>query len=309
MTKVVVSGGTGFVGRFIVEDCLEAGWDVTILGRNAPKPGFFSDQVTFIPAELGHNYNYADVFSGADYFVHAAFDHIPGRYRGGEGDDPKGFAFKNLGGSAALFKQAKAAGVKRIVFLSSRAVYGTRTPGEDLYETDAVKPDTLYGKIKYELEKILTKMSGPDFYGISLRVTGVYGPAGQGKSHKWEKLFADFASGKPIASRVGTEVHGADVARAVSLVLSASREKLAGFHVFNVSDVPIDNNEILAPIRFVLQIDQDLPERADKSQLNAMNTDRLKNMGWRAAGPLKFAFTLDKLLEDWLRHRLDKTGT
>jgi len=309
VTRVVISGGTGYVGRFIVEECLTEGWNVTIMGRTPPVYGYFSAPVTFIQAELGHNHSYADAFENTDYFVHAAFDHIPGKYRGGEGDNPKGFVLKNLGGSTALFKQAKAAGVKKLVLLSSRAVYGTQKPGVNLHEDEMSDPDTLYGKVKYELEQILEKMSGPDFFGISLRVTGVYGLAGTGKSHKWEKLFEDFADGKHIPSRIGTEVHGADVAQAVTLVLKTDEKKLAGLHVFNVSDVPIDRRDILRPLRHIMGVGHPLPTRADKSVLNVMNTDRIRNMGWRAADPLKFTFTLDELIDDWVRGRFGKQAT
>ena len=78
----------------------------------------------------------------ADALVHLALAHVPGAYRGGEGDDPAGFRRLNLDGTLRLFD---AAGPARIVFLSSRAVYGDHRRGETLRETDAPAPDSLYG--------------------------------------------------------------------------------------------------------------------------------------------------------------------
>ncbi|EIM72113.1 NAD-dependent epimerase/dehydratase [Nitratireductor aquibiodomus RA22] len=125
----IVSGGTGLVGRFIVEGLLAAGHRVTVLGRNAPPEGLFSGAVAFAPMTLEPTSISTALFEGADFFVHAAFDHLPGRYRGGEGDDAAGFRRRNLDGSIAMFRAARAAGVARTVFLSTRAVYGPRAPG------------------------------------------------------------------------------------------------------------------------------------------------------------------------------------
>ncbi len=298
----IISGGTGYVGRFIVEELLSEGWDVTVLGRSRPEPGYFSRSVRFAASELGMNMNFQSLFETADCFIHAAFDHIPGLYRGGEGDDPKDFAFKNLGGTAALFKQAKTAGIGRTVFLSSRAVYGRQEAGTELYEVDEVFPDTLYGKVKYEAEKVLTSMSTPDFMGTSLRITGVYGPAGKGRSHKWENLFSDYLDGQTIAPRIATEVHGADVARAVSQVLKAPADHVMG-RVINVSDMTVDNRDILGPLKSRTNCQHILPEAGDRTQLNPMNCDRLKRLEWRAGGFAKLSLTLDKLITEFLSAR------
>jgi len=303
MPHVLISGGTGYVGRFIVEEALYEGWDVTVTGRTAPTQDFFSQPVKFIEAPLDHQADYGGVFAGIDYFIHAAFDHKPGLYRAGEGDDPEGFALRNLGGSAAMVKAAKAQGVTRVVFLSSRAVYGTQEPGMDLYEHMTARPDTLYGKLKLELEQIIEKMTDDDFYGVSLRVTGVYGPAGKGKSHKWESLFELFSNGLKVKPRAATEVHGEDVARAAILALTTPTERMAGHHVFNVSDYIIDHRDILAPLQAKLKLTHPLPMAGERGQINAMNCDRLKHLGWRCAGPTKFGFTIEALVEAWVKGR------
>src|SRR5690606_27662555 len=112
MTTTVVSGGTGYVGRFIVEGLLKAGHQVLVLGRMSPAEGFFSAPVAFAPLDLDSGKVDPDLFASASFFVHAAFDHVPGKYRGGEGDDPAAFRRRNLEGSVALFEEAKAAGVR-----------------------------------------------------------------------------------------------------------------------------------------------------------------------------------------------------
>ncbi|WP_048648324.1 NAD-dependent epimerase/dehydratase family protein [Nitratireductor soli] len=289
----IVSGGTGLVGRFIVEALLEAGHRVTVMGRTPPFDGFFSAPVAFAPITLEPKAASTALFEGGDFFIHAAFDHVPGKYRGGEGQDAEGFRRRNLDGSVALFRAARAAGVARTVFLSSRAVYGLRPAGETLDEQDECRPDTLYGAVKLEAEQALAALSNAVFAGISLRVTGVYGPAGPGRPHKWAELFEDYLAGRTVAPRAGTEVHGDDLGAAVRLVLEATTDtatpstatpNTVTHRVFNVSDMLLDRRDLLAIVADQTGCGNPLPEAADQGSVNVMRTDRLMALGWRPGG-------------------------
>ncbi len=227
------------------------------------------------------------LFDGVDGFVHAAFHHVPGKFRGGEGDDPETFRRLNVDGSLALFAAARKAGVERAVFLSSRAVYGTQPPGAMLTEETEPHPDTLYGEVKLDVERELAAMADDAFLPVSLRVTGIYGPAGPGRAHKWAGLFADYESGKTIAPRVGTEVHGDDMAAAVRLMLEGDAEAIrAAGCLFNVSDLLLDRHDLLAEYARLTGCTRPLPERADASGYNAMDCARLKALGWTPRGRL-----------------------
>ena len=50
--KVAVTGGTGLVGRFIVNGLLSDGHDVTVMTRTPPQPGFFAREVVHRPYDL-----------------------------------------------------------------------------------------------------------------------------------------------------------------------------------------------------------------------------------------------------------------
>jgi nucleoside-diphosphate-sugar epimerase len=280
---VLVSGGTGFVGRFIVAELAASGRDVRVLARHAPEAGTLPAGVSWTPGVLDPQADHAGAFAGIDAFVHAAFDHVPGRYRGGEGDDPGGFRRRNLDGTVALFETARRAGVGRAVFLSSRAVYGAQLPGAVLREETATQPDTLYGAVKLEAERALEALGGDAFIGVSLRVTGVYGPGAPGRPHKWSGLVEDYLAGRPVASRVATEVHGRDVARAVRLMLDASAERLT-HRLFNVSDLVLDRRDLLLLVQAATGCLHPLPERAAAGALNVMETRRLTMLGWTPGG-------------------------
>jgi len=289
--RTMVSGGTGYVGRFIVEGLLAAGHDVVVMGRRPPSPGFFTRDTGFVAAELDHDGDYSAAFHGQDNFVHGAFDHVPGRYRGGEGADAEGFRLRNQHGSNAMFQAARDAGVARAVFLSSRAVYGTQPPGLTLTEDTPPHPDTLYGEVKRAVERHLSGLERDGFATVSLRVTGVYGEPGPGRACKWTELVHRYVEGLPVESRVGTEVHGEDLAAAVLLALTAPMPA-----VLNVSDMLVDNADLLALVQKQTGLSHPLPPPADASRLNIMDCTRLRDLGWSPGGQPRLKDAVERIL-------------
>jgi nucleoside-diphosphate-sugar epimerase len=251
---VLVTGANGTVGRFLLPALAAAGHTVTTLGRRpGDHPWDLADRAPRLPP--------------ADALVHLALAHTPGRYRGGEGDDPAAFRRLNLDGTLRLLA---AAGPARIAFLSSRAVYGDHRRGETLRETDPPAPDTLYAEIKLAAEAAVAAHGG-----VSLRATGVYG----GAPHKWQPLFDAWLRGDPIPPRVATEVHGADLAAAVCLALASD---LHG--PLNVSDLLLDRRDLFVRVRKLTGAPHPLPPRATGAPPGIMATDRLRSLGWRPGG-------------------------
>ena len=297
MPTTLVSGGAGYVGRFIVDVLLEHGHAVTVMGRREPPPGLFVAPVKFVAGTLDPDRDQSAAFAGVDNFVHAAFDHLPGRYRGGEGDDPAGFRQRNVDGSIALFGHARAAGVRRAVFLSSRAVYGTQPPGTRLDEAMRPHPDTLYGEVKLAVERRLHAMADEGFAPCSLRVTGVYGPAGRGcPEDKWTPLLRDWLAGEAVEPRAGSEVHGEDVGTAVATVLDAPADAVSG-QVFNVSDLMIDRCDLLVMVQQATGCSNPLPPPSDASRFNLMTTEKIAGLGWKPGGAKRLRETIRDLVD------------
>lgn len=271
---VFLTGASGTVGRFIMDRLIKDGHLVTILGRqpvNGFKTGF-------------HRFDLADAqpnLPEADALVHCAFVHVPGRFRGGEGDDPETFRRLNEKGTERLFEAAKKVGCRAAVFLSSRAVYGDHRRGDRLLETDEPRPDSLYGEVKLAGENALRKMSELAFHGFVLRATGIYGRPPKLEEHKWSELFRAFSDGEEIAPRKATEVHGEDLAAAVSLLLGQSCR--TSFEVYNVSDLLLDRRALLESYSEVFGVSGTLPLEAEDVP-GVMDTDRLLAMGWAPGG-------------------------
>ena len=291
--RTIVSGGSGYVGRFIVERLLAEGHHVTITGRTRPADDFFSAPVVFVTDHLDPDEDHAATFAGAGFFVHCAFDHLPGKFRDGEGDDPQGFRRRNLDATLARFRQAKKAGVRRAVFLSSRAVYGDRAEGAELTEETEPRPTSLYGEVKLAGETGLAGLADASFQAVSLRVTGVYGPPPPGRPHKWAGIVADHLAGRPVISRIGTEVHGEDVAWAVLIALTA---RLAAPHeVFCVSDIAVDNADMMAIVNDAAGVSHPVPDRVDPGRHQAMNCAKLRSLGWHPGGRELFEASVREL--------------
>jgi UDP-glucose 4-epimerase len=271
--RVLLTGGSGYVGRFVAPAIVAAGHTVTHLARRPPSNGapWLPFDLAAPPASL----------PAADALVHLAFDHIPDRYRGGEGDDPEGFLRRNRDGSRAL---VAAAGAPRVVFLSSRAVYGDARRGEILRETDASAPDSLYGEMKVDVEELVFARGG-----AALRATGVYGRAPGDAAHKWTQVFADFRAGRTIAPRAATEIHGDDLAAAVLALLEAPDP----VGPFNASDLLIDRSDLLAAVAKRTGCPHPPPHRAPGPPPGVMATDRLQGLGWRPGGRARLDAFLD----------------
>lgn len=249
---VLLTGATGVVGRFVAPALVAAGHRLTRLGRSGDVGWTLEDGAPRLPR--------------ADALVHLAFDHVPGRYRGGEGDDPARFRRLNLDGTLRLFD---AAGEARIVFLSSRAVYGDHRRGAFLKETDTAVPDSLYGEVKLAAERALGQR------GAALRATGVYG----GAPCKWQDLIDGYLRGEAIAPRMATEIHGEDVAGAVLRLLESAE---AG--AFNASDLKLDRHDLLARVQALTGCPHPPPPVAEGPGPGVMATCRLRMTGWRPGG-------------------------
>ncbi len=302
--RLAITGATGRVGRFIVEEALAAGDHVVSMTRTPPDHGAFSGPVSRIAYDLAGQ---PPALVGCDVLVHCAFQHVPGRYRGGEGKDPEGFRCANLDGTLRLFDAARRDGVRRILFLSSRAVYGDHPPGTRLDEDLPPRPDTLYGELKLEAEQALAALNGPGCATASLRATGIYGPAGPGQRHKWAQLFEDFRDGHPIEPRVASEVHGADLAAAIRLLLEVPAPVLAG-RSYNLSDILLDRHDLLASVAALTGIPSPLPGRADASKVSVMSCTRLRSLGWQPGGFVRLRECLPGLLPK-IQHESFQSGT
>ena len=223
--KVAVTGATGFLGRYIVEELTRAGHHCQCWYRATSDLGGFDApkrSITWVPGEIGDRGATLDLLQGCEAVVHAALDHPGGGFRAGEGDLVP-FLERNLIGSIRLIELARSSGVGRFVFISTCAVHEVILDDRPLDETHPLWPKSHYGAHKAAVEAFVSSYGHGSGYPIcALRPTGIYGLARPASSSKWAGLISSVARGEPVDCRGGgKEVHARDVAVAVEILLTA----------------------------------------------------------------------------------------
>ena len=295
---VAVTGATGIVGRFVVDRLAAEGSRIRALVRPTSDRRELPPAVEWVVGGMTDSSALSNLVEDADAIVHCAYEHVPGRYRDGEGDDLPGFWRANLHGGLELMQKAVEAGVARLVVMSSRAVFGQQSPPGSWVDDDTrAVPDTHYGACKLVLEAHASAFAAVD--GVcfcSLRPTGVYGVTYPLERTKWLDLALKLVRGEPLPeSRLATEVHGQDVAAAVWILLNAPADAVAG-RAFNCSDLTVDTREVMAALAARLGIQRELPPAATNPLRNRMRCAGLRNLGWQAGGEAQLDNTIGELV-------------
>ncbi len=239
--KLLVTGGAGYVGSVTSRLLLDAGHEVVVLDnlvtgfREAVQP-----DATFVQADIADAATVLTPGSGFDAVLHFA-----GLIAAGESMvKPELYWHDNLVKSLALLDAVRAAGVPRLIFSSTAAVYGN--PSENPITEGATKaPTNTYGATKLAFDFALTSEAFAHKLGaVSLRyfnVAGAYIRPGVavGERHDPEShlipIALQVAAGKrdklklfgddyptPDGTNVRDYIHVEDLARAHLLALDAA---------------------------------------------------------------------------------------
>ena len=216
--KILITGASGFIGSFIVEEALKQGFETWAAVRKSSSKEYLQDErIHFIELNLSSKAQLIEQLRPHqfDYVVHAAgvtkcLNKADFRHINTEGT-------RNLV-DALLDLQMP---LKRFVFLSSLSVFGAikeQLPYDEIREDDTPKPNTEYGRSKLEAEKYIDSIGSRLPYTI-LRPTGVYGPREKDyfMMAKSIKQHIDFAVG--YQRQDITFVYVTDVVQAVFLAL------------------------------------------------------------------------------------------
>lgn len=302
LRRIAVTGATGVVGQFLVDALAVAGYEVVVLARPQSNPGPLPKTARVRPFQLDPSCRFSEALTGVDGLVHAAFQHAPGLYRGGEGDDLGGFIRANVHGSLSLLLAARTAGVKRCVVLSSRAVYGRQPLGRPLLEETATHPDTHYGAVKAALEGFVSSFGLGEGWPIAaLRPTGIYGVISPISRSKWFDTISSLLRGEDVPARGGTEVHGRDVAAAILRLLAAPDVRVAG-RIFNCSDLFVSTRDIAQMVAAAAGRDIALPDAVDSHAFTTMDCSALRSLGARFGGEALLRKTVERLVAAAIAH-------
>ena len=172
--RILITGATGFVGSFIVEEALNKGMEVWAAVRKSSSLRYLQDErIHKVELNLSSAGQMTQVLNDVmpDYVVHAA-----GMTKALHESD---FFKVNTEGTKNLITalQTMEMPLKRFVFISSLSVMGAireEEPHTERLDTDTPQPNTAYGRSKLAAEIWLKKECRLPF--TILRPTGIYGP-------------------------------------------------------------------------------------------------------------------------------------
>lgn len=176
--KILVTGGTGYIGSHTTVELIEAGHEVTIFDNlfnskievldkikeiTGVKPKFFKTDLLDLAG-------LEEVFASDDFDL---VMHFAGLKAVGESvEKPLKYYENNVGGTVNLLKCMKKYGVKKIIFSSSATVYGEQETAKlDEGMATGMNLTNPYGETKHIIEEILKDMAeaDKDFEVVTLR--------------------------------------------------------------------------------------------------------------------------------------------
>jgi len=186
--RILVTGASGFIGTALLPVLAGAGYSVYRAVRRTPE-GQATDRQTVCVGDIDEATDWTQLLNGIQTVVHlAARTHV---LRETNSDSFVAYRQVNVDGTRRLATQAAAAGVRRLVFLSSIKVNGERTAGRPYTEDDTPRPEDAYGTTKWEAEQVLRTIEREtDLQVVVLRPPLVYGPRVKGNFLRLMKLVA-----------------------------------------------------------------------------------------------------------------------
>lgn len=302
--KILIFGGTGFVGINIANALLARRHSVTLFDRAAlPRAALetfakYGDWLTFVEGDVTEQHSVENVIAGGfDVIIlGAAITAGPAR----EAADPQSILQVNLMAQLPILTAARKSDVARIINLSSAAAYGTAGFRHSLLDEEtACDPLSLYAVTKYASERVAAHLSASwqaDI--ISVRLSTAFGP--------WERLTGVRDTPSPqmqivaalrerkeaILPRPGIRdwIYAADVGEAVTLLIETAKPRHSLYNISTGREwSALQWGEALAALHpgFVCRLAEsgeaptiDLHSEADRAP---MSVARMQDeFGWRA---------------------------
>lgn len=227
-STVLVTGGTGFIGRHLVAALMQRGASVKVLSRRS---ALATERYMTVVGDLTRPGTLEGVCQGVDIVFHlGGYAHAVD-----QPDDSSEFLNRQVTveGTRALLEQSLKAGVSRFLFFSSVKAMGEG--GEVcLDEATDSQPVSAYGRAKREAERLVLDAGRKDISATVLRLPMVYGPGCKGNL---PRMIQAIARGRfPPLPETGNQRSMVDVRDVVQAALLAATNPIAAGKTYIVTD-------------------------------------------------------------------------
>jgi len=245
--KIVVTGGSGFIGTRLIEVLLEENHDVKIFDK---RPSITYPELVTI-GDVRDQEALIEAFRGVDVVYHLAAEHADNVTPVSLYEDV------NVGGAVNIVAALEANQIKNLVFTSSVAIYGRHQIHPD--ESFEAQPTNEYGRTKYEAEKIFTAWAKkhPENSLTIVRPAVVFGERNVGNVHR---LIEQIAKKRFVMVGNGKNKKSMGYVGNISLFLASKAHAKPGIDIYNFAGKPdLSSAEIVAIITDELNLKHTIP--------------------------------------------------
>src|SRR5690348_12653329 len=271
MTKVLITGGAGYVGHVLTPRLLAAGHAVTVydslyFGCRLPN----DPKLRVIKGDIRDTAKLKESFNGHEAVLHLACISNDASFE----LDEKLSQTINYDCFEPLVVAAKKAGLQRFVYCSSSSVYGVSN-SPDVTEEHPLVPLTLYNKFKGLCEPLLWKHKADDFTAVVIRPATVCGYSPRTRLDLSVNILTNHAVNKGVITVFGgtqmrPNLHIEDMVDAYELMLTAPHAKIHG-EVFNIG---FENHSIADLARMAQAVVQrEFPDRGPVAIVTQTSND------------------------------------
>lgn len=176
--SILITGASGFIGSFLVEEALRRGFETWAGVRASSSRKYLQEPgLHFLELDFAHADRLCEQLK-AHREAHGAFDYVVHCAGVTKCIDPADFDRVNYGQTRTLVETLRSLGMtpRQFAFISTLSVFGPvhEDTYEPIRESDTPQPNTAYGRSKLKAERYLLGLDG--FPCVIYRPTGVYGP-------------------------------------------------------------------------------------------------------------------------------------
>ncbi len=192
MTKLFLTGATGYLGQHIIQTAIQSGYSVRALYRSAPIQKDSLNSVEWVQGDIGDKESLQTHLAGCDAVIHSAG--LVSIWR----RDTNDFFAANVQGTENVFQAALKSGINRVVYTSSFFALGPtgETPADETHINRETPSPTPYANSKAQALPLASHYSQQGLNIITMIPALIYGPGKATQGNHITNMVKDYVNRK-----------------------------------------------------------------------------------------------------------------